>query len=106
MRIVCNNNIDKSGGLFLCSRPLSPEQGRLTTFDVGQRASRGRQTRLRTLLVVLLLALVTVAARADDVTAIPGLVRQTLSLPLTDQAAQSLGALVIGTGALPDGGRD
>ena len=78
--------------------------GRMTTSDVGQRASRGRPTRLRTLLAVLLLALVTVAARADDVTAIPGLVRQTLSLPLTDQAAQSLEALVIrpeGRGPFP-----
>ena len=76
----------------------------MTTSDVGQRASRGRPTRLRTLLAVLLLALVTVAARADDVTAIPGLVRQTLNLPLTDQAAQSLEALVIrpeGRGPFP-----
>ena len=104
MRIVRHNNSDKSGGLFLCSRPLFLEQGRMTTFEVAQLALRGRQKCLRALLAVLLLALVTVAARADDVTEIPGLMRQTLSLPATDQAAQSLEALVIrpeGRGPFP-----
>ena len=53
---------------------------------------------------VLLLALLTVAARADDVTELSGLVRQKLSLALPDQASQSLEALVIrpeGRGPFP-----
>ncbi len=59
---------------------------------------------MRAILAVLVLALLTIAARADDVTEIPGLVRQTLRLPLTDQAAPSLEALVIrpeGAGPFP-----
>lgn len=62
------------------------------------------ETPVKILFAVLLLALLTVAARADDVTEMPGLVRQTLSLPLTDQAGQSLEALVIrpeGPGPFP-----
>ena len=59
---------------------------------------------MRTVVAVLLLALLTIIARADEVTELPGLVRQTLRLPLADQPAQGLEALVIrpeGPGPFP-----